>query len=101
MAKTSKVLATVEDYDINDCASCGYKWTLYADGRVAAVYHTRYMGCMDDARYTTDPGYVDLSEMDDADEDFTALALLTSAVQGIDPANASGWRQTRRGYEVR
>lgn len=95
------VLATIDDANFSDCTSVGYSWTLYGDGRVAAVYNSRWQGSTDGARYVTDAGWVDLDDMDADDPDHNAHALLTLAIDGVDPTDGIGFRCTRRGWVVR
>lgn len=110
-----KVLAIVDTADFRDCTSTGYRYTLYADGHVAAEYHSRWQGSRDGARYITDSGAVDLSDLDESNPDTDAEALLTSWIgigdDGIvedpvgelrgDRGNSRTWRQTRSGHVVR
>ena len=96
-----KILATLDTADFNDCVTTGYRFALYSDGHLSATYHTRWQGSRDGARYITDPVYVDVSTIDADDPDRDALAILTSAVQDVQPSDARGWRQVRRGWIVR
>ena len=102
-----KVLAIVDTADFSDCVATGYRYTLYADGRVAADYRSRWQGSESGARYSTEAGEVDLSDMDASDPDNDAEAILTAWIKGENPMEAveygSGntWRQTRRGSVVR
>lgn len=97
----NKVLAKLDTNNFRDAVNTGYTFTLYADGRVSALYHSRWQGSRDGARYTTDPGYVDLSSLDESDPDSDAEALLTMAVQHVQPSEDREWRQTRRGHIVK
>ena len=99
--KNMKILATLDTADFNDCVNTGYRFNLYSDGHLAATYRTRWQGSCDCPRYITDPAYVDVSTIDASDDDHDALALLTSAVQGVQPSDDAGWRQVRRGWIVR
>jgi hypothetical protein len=99
--KNMKILATLDTADFNDCVNTGYRFNLYSDGHLSATYSTRWQGSRDGARYITDPAYVDVSTIDASDDDHDALALLTSAVQDVQPSDDRGWRQVRRGWIVR
>ncbi len=94
-------LAQVDDNDFRDCVTTGYQWTLYADGRVAAEYITRWQGSRFGQRWTTDAGYVDVETIDGADQDMAAAAVLTGAVDGVDPETDASWRQTAKGALIR
>lgn len=96
-----KILATLDTADFSDCVNSGYTFTLYSDGHLSAEYRTRWQGSRSGARYITNPGHVDVSEIADGNPDTDALAKLTSAVQDVSPSEDSAWRQTRRGYFVR
>jgi hypothetical protein len=60
-------------------------------------------------RYVTEPGYLDVSKIDDGDPDNDAEALLTAAVgnneqrtyfgEMLDQSPAT-WRMTRRGHVI-
>ena len=99
--KNMKILATLDTADFNDCVNTGYRFNLYSDGHISATYRTRWQGSRDGARYITDPAYVDASTIDTDDPDHDALALLTSAVQDVQPSDDTSWRQVRRGWIVR
>ena len=96
-----KIIATLDTANFNDCTARGYSWTLYADGRLAAEYHSRWQGTRDGARWTTDADAVDLSGLDPDDPDNDALARLTAAVEDLEPEYDSRFRQTRKGHLVR
>lgn len=101
MPTSRKILAQYDDADFRDMTATGYRWTLYGDGRVTAEYHSRWQGSRDGARWTTEPGYVDLDDLDEDDGDNDALALLTSATETTRPAGDPAYRSTRRGHLVR
>ena len=95
-------IATVDDANFDDCTKTGYRWQLYGDGHVVATYNSRWQGSTDGARYVTEAGWVDLSELDESDPDKNAEALLTLAIADIDPSDPiSDFRCTRRGTVVR
>lgn len=96
-----KALATIDTADFRDCVNTGYTFTLYSDGHLSAEYHSRWQGSRDGARYVTNPGHVDVSEIEDGNPDKDAEALLTMAVQHVQPSEDRDWRQTRRGTVVR
>ena len=95
-----KVLATIDDVDFNDMAATGYTWTLYADGRVSAEWHSRWQGSRDGTRYTTNEGYVDVDRINEDDPDYTAESFLTVATMGIHLDFDDDFRLTRRGAIV-
>ena len=106
MKLSRKVIADICTYEPNDCTSVGYDITLYADGHIAAEYHSRWQGSCDGARWITDPGYVDVSTIDSDDPDGDALAVLTAATSPVEYLTeeieqSPRWRQTRRGELVR
>lgn len=96
-----KILATLDTADFRDCVNSGYTFTLYSDGHLSAEYFTRWQGSRNGARYITRPGYVDISQIVEGDQDTDALALLTMAVQDVHPSEDADWKQTRRGHIIR
>lgn len=107
MALSRKILAQIDGADFRDITRTGYRFTLYADGHIAAEYRTRWQGGRDGARYVTDPGQVDPCQIDDTHPDTDAEAKLVDWIQGQDPAHdieaghRHTWRQTRAGYIIR
>lgn len=96
-----KILATFDTADFSDCVNTGYTFCLYDDGHLSAEYCTSYQGGRNGVRFVTGPGHVDVSKIVEDDIDRDAEAMLTSAVQGVDPSHEAGWRQTRRGHVIR
>ena len=106
MKLSRKVIASICTYDPSDCVTTGYDIALYADGHVAAEYHSRWQGSCDRARWITDAGYIDISQIDLDDPDGDALAVLTAATSPVEYLTeeieqSPRWRQTRRGDFVR
>lgn len=96
------ILATLADYDSRNIANTGWEYTLYADGRVAAEYCSRWQGSRTGQRYITEPGYIDVSKLSTNDPDNDAEAALAAlADEGIDFAEDPAWRCTRRGIVIR
>jgi len=95
-----KKLATIDTADFTNCINTGYRYTLWADGHLAAEYHTCWQGSRDGARYVTSPGYVDVGSLGEG-PDADAEAALTTALEDVHPAISPEWRQTRRGHIVR
>lgn len=107
MAMSRKIMATISDADFRDCVNTGYTYTVYADGHVAAEYHSRWQGSTDGTRYVTDPGFVDPADVDPDDPDTDWEACLTMAIHHSltvvqqDPSESRYFRQVRRGWTVR
>lgn len=106
----NKAIATYQSYNPHNCTEAGYDFTLYADGSVSAVNHSRWQNSTTDKRWRSDAGAVNLSELDESDPDKDAEAMLASFVDSFDdwadlPSEYSkgnyGFRCTRKGYVVR
>jgi hypothetical protein len=94
---TNKTLATIRDYDPQDITTTGYRWQLYADGRVAATMRNRWQGGRDGRRYVLRDA-VDVSRLGTGD-DGPRAALATLAAR-VDPEE-DGWPVTDPGWIVR
>ena len=99
-----KVLAThsTADFIAGDCTESGYIFKLWADGRVSAVYHSRWSGDSNGMRWVTKPYEVCLLWLEEDGAD----AILARWVYGEDPkadpyGNDPTWRKTSNGHRVR
>ena len=98
-----KVLATYSTagfYD-DDCFIAKYVFKLWADGRVSALYRSRWSGDRSGMRWVTKPGEVCLIDLEEDGAD----AILARWVQGEDPkADPYGddprWKKTSNGHRV-
>lgn len=57
MATSRKILACVTHRYHGQI----WHWTLWGDGRVTTTRDTRWVGCSDGRRWSTTPGYVDVT----------------------------------------
>ena len=98
--KCRKIVAENRDYDPADCANTGHRWTLYADGSVAAERYSRWQDSDCGGRWRTEPGYLDDEEMmdpiDSLDREIKRMALNETA-----PCEDRAYRETRCGFVVK
>lgn len=96
-------VAHYSDYDGNDCTDTGYDWTLYSDGRVAVESHSRWQGSRSDTRWTTEAGFIDVTDPI-WEGDFPAKILRLKVedidTQDLEDGYLSDFRQTKPGYIV-
>lgn len=93
-----KVIARRDDRDFTDCVNRGYSWTLYADGRVAAEYVTRWQGSRSGQRWTTDPGACDTDAPESDLAAFAEACVHYTMYHELDESR--DWRQTATGYVI-
>ena len=104
MSTSRKVIATYDTNDFSDCVNTGYSFTLYADGRIAAEYHSRWQGSVDGRRYTTDPSAMEISDDRPAEEQLAEYVRNMDATPEEDVIHGGPfqmWRVTQSGYTVR
>lgn len=82
-------VAQVRSDDPHDCASTGWLLTLYSDGSVAAEYTTCWQGSRSTVRYRSDPGLIDVDDLDPEDEDHDAEAALTKLLRRLLAVHAN------------
>jgi len=75
-----KELANTCTYRPHDATSSGYKFQLYSNGRVSATGHSRWQGSINGDRWVLDNA-IDVSAIDNDDQDTDATALLTDFVE--------------------
>ena len=104
MSTSRKIIAKLDTNDFSDCVNTGYTFTLYADGRITAEYHSRWQGSVDGRRYTTEPGAMFLDEDSPAEEQLAEYVRNMDATPEEDVEHggqSQTWRVTQSGYIVR
>jgi len=104
MSTSRKVIAKLNTADSSDCVNTGYTYTLYADGRISAEYHSRWQGSVDGRRYTTDPGAMEIDDDRPAEEQLAEYVRNMDATPEEDIEHGGQyktWRVTQSGYAVR
>lgn len=98
-----KKLISIQTYGSNNMTSTGHTWDLYSDGHVTAESKTRCKGSFDGARWTTEPGTIDLADIDPDDPDNDLEAALTGVIDKFEDAPSffpTWFRKTRLGTRV-
>jgi len=104
MSTSRKAIAKLDTNDFSDCANTGYTFTLYADGRITAEYHSRWQGSVDGRRYTTEPGALEVDDSITAEEQLAEYVRNMDATPEEDIEHGGRfqtWRVTQSGYTVR